>query len=98
MPFKNSQAVEMLGMVAGLLGILAWIPQLVQVWVHKEYKGISLPTLYLITCCIVLWIIYGWCINAVAVIVCNVLVLICLGLVIFGVYTCRKSQHLTTDG
>lgn len=89
MVILNKQKVEALGLFAGILGILAWIPQIVQVWVHREYKGISLPTLYLIAACIMMWIVYGVCMNAVAVIVCNCLVLACLGVVIYGVYYCK---------
>ena len=40
--------VELLGIIAGTLGVIAWVPQLNEVWKQKKHEGISLPTLYLI--------------------------------------------------
>ncbi len=34
--------VEALGLLAGVIGIVAWIPQIIQVWVHKRHDGLSL--------------------------------------------------------
>ena len=38
--------VELLGIIAGTLGVIAWVPQLNEVWKQKKHEGISLPTLY----------------------------------------------------
>ena len=37
--------LESLGFAAGLIGLVAWIPQVFEVWYHKRHQGVSLPTL-----------------------------------------------------
>ena len=51
--------VELLGIIAGTLGVIAWVPQLNEVWKQKKHEGISLSTLYLICTALLLWLIYG---------------------------------------
>jgi uncharacterized protein with PQ loop repeat len=86
----NNKLIESIGLFAGFLGILAWIPQIIQVWIKKKYEGISVPTLYLISLCVFLWFIYGIFKNAFAIIVCNILVLLCLFIIIIGIYKCKN--------
>ena len=42
----TSLFVELIGIIAGSLGVFAWIPQVNEVWRQKKHEGISLPTLY----------------------------------------------------
>ena len=37
--------VELLGIIAGTLGVIAWVHQLNQVWKQKKHEGISLSTI-----------------------------------------------------
>ena len=32
--------VELIGIIAGALGVIAWIPQLKEVWKEKKHEGI----------------------------------------------------------
>ena len=32
--------IEAIGLLAGGLGIVAWIPQIRDVWVHEQHEGI----------------------------------------------------------
>jgi len=34
--------IEAIGLIAGVIGIFAWIPQIIEVWVHKRHEGLSL--------------------------------------------------------
>ena len=36
--------IESIGIAAGVIGVLAWGPQITEVWKHKRHDGISLPT------------------------------------------------------
>jgi uncharacterized protein with PQ loop repeat len=51
--------IESIGIIAGTLGVLAWIPQLKEVWIMEKHEGISLSTLHLISTALLLWLIYG---------------------------------------
>ena len=39
-----SAMIEAVGLGAGIIGIIAWGPQIRQVWVHNRHDGISIPT------------------------------------------------------
>ena len=55
--------IEAIGFTAGILGLIAWIPQIVRVWSKGEHEGISLLTLASILTTLALWTIYGFLIN-----------------------------------
>jgi MtN3 and saliva related transmembrane protein len=83
--------VELIGIIAGALGVIAWIPQLKEVWKEKKHEGISLPTLYLICTALLLWLTYGLIIDSIAIIISNLAALSCILILIYGVINLRKN-------
>ena len=83
--------VELIGIIAGALGVIAWIPQLKEVWKEKKHEGISLPTLYLICTALLLWLTYGLIIDSIAIIISNLAALSCIMILIYGVINLRKD-------
>ena len=83
--------IESIGIVAGILGILAWIPQLREVWVEGLHEGISLPTFWLVSTALVLWLIYGVLIGSLSLIAANLAALASMLSLIFGVIRLRKA-------
>ena len=81
--------VESIGLLAGILGIIAWFPQIREVWVHKKHEGISLPTFGLIIIALILWLIYGFLIWSPALILANISTLIVILAVVVGVVRLR---------
>ncbi len=67
--------IESIGLVAGFIGIVAWIPQIRRVWVDEKEEGISLPTFLAVTVSLSLWLVYGIIVNSIAMIVSNILTL-----------------------
>ena len=55
----SSEFIEGIGLIAGLLGVIAWVPQLQKVWIQKLHEGISIPTILIICIALVLWTVYG---------------------------------------
>ena len=51
--------IESIGIIAGILGIAAWIPQIYRIWIKKRADGISVPTFIVIAFALILWLIYG---------------------------------------
>ena len=84
--------VELLGIIAGTLGVIAWVPQLNEVWKQKKHEGISLPTLYLICTALLLWLVYGFIIGSIAIIISNLAALYCILIIIFGVNKLRETD------
>ncbi|MBJ17311.1 MAG: hypothetical protein CMB66_03560 [Euryarchaeota archaeon] len=81
--------VESIGLLAGILGIIAWFPQIREVWVHKKHEGISLPTFGLIIIALILWLIYGFLIGSPALILANISALLVILAVVVGVVRLR---------
>ena len=81
--------VEAVGFTAGILGLIAWIPQIVRVWSKGEHEGISLLTLATILTTLALWTLYGFLINSLPMIVSNGAAFGLIGLVYVGVTRLR---------
>ena len=87
--------IEAIGLVAGAFGIVAWIPQIRDVWVHEQHEGISLTTFSVVTVALTLWLIYGILVESVAMIVANVFTLIVILAVLIGVRRLRLREAAT---
>jgi len=88
--------VESIGLLAGVLGIIAWIPQIREVWVHKRHEGISLTTFGVVTMALGLWLIYGILIDSAPMIIANVMTLSVIFAVITGVVRLRKQERVAS--
>ena len=43
MRFFLSLSIELIGLFAGFLGVIAWIPQIKEVWIEKSHGGSNAP-------------------------------------------------------
>ena len=86
--------IEAIGLVGGLIGILAWIPQIRRVWVDSKEEGISIPTFVAVSVSLSLWLVYGIIVNSIAMIVSNILTLAFIVGITVGVYRIRSKQAL----
>jgi len=53
------EKIELLGLVAGILTTLAYLPQVARTWRTGSADDLSLPTLMMLVAGIALWTIYG---------------------------------------
>ena len=88
----TSPLIEGIGIAAGLSGVVAWGPQIVEVWKHKRHDGISIPTFSIVAFSLSLWLIYGIAIKSTAMVFANILTLSVIALIIIGVVRIRKSE------
>ncbi len=86
--------IEAIGLLAGGLGIVAWIPQIRDVWVREQHEGISLTTFSIVTIALSLWLIYGVLVESLAMIVANVFTLTVILAVLIGVRRLRRREAL----
>ncbi len=84
--------IELLGLLAGVIGIVAWIPQIIQVWVHKRHDGLSLTTFAVVAIALALWLVYGVLVDSLAMVAANIMTLTVIGVVFFGVLKLRRSE------
>jgi MtN3 and saliva related transmembrane protein len=73
--------VTLIGLLAGGLTTLAFLPQLLKTWKSKSAEDISLVMLITFCTGVGLWLLYGFMIGALPVILANLVTLI-LGLAI----------------
>tara|TARA_B100000287_G_scaffold292698_1_gene276044 strand:- start:1470 stop:1751 length:282 start_codon:yes stop_codon:yes gene_type:complete len=90
--WMTSWLIEGIGIAAGIIGVLAWGPQIVEVWKHKRHDGISIPTFSIVAFSLSLWLIYGIAIKSTAMIFANILTLSVIAIIIIGVVKIRKSE------
>ena len=68
-------ALEILGLLAGTITSITFLPQVIKVWQTKSAKDLSLMMLLLLMLGVILWLIYGLILMNVAIIYTNSMVL-----------------------
>ena len=89
--------IEAIGLLGGLIGILAWIPQIRRVWVDGKEEGISIPTFIAVSVSLSLWLVYGIIVNSIAMIVSNILTLAFIVGITVGVYRIRSKRDEASE-
>ena len=75
--------ITILGLVAGSLTTIAFIPQLMKTWRSRSAKDVSFIMLVVFSTGVFLWLIYGIYLQALPIILANALTLI-FNLIIVG--------------
>lgn len=77
------QSIEYLGIFAGTLTTISFLPQALKIWRTRDVKSISL-LMYLMLCLGVLsWIIYGVALNSPSIFVSNSIIFILVLSILF---------------
>ncbi|WP_200825074.1 MULTISPECIES: SemiSWEET transporter [Aquimarina] len=63
--------IEILGLVAAILTTTAFLPQVYKTWKTKSTDSLSLSMLYIFVTGVLCWLIYGFLINSVPIILAN---------------------------
>jgi MtN3 and saliva related transmembrane protein len=88
----DDSMIDAIGIVAGVLGVIAWWPQLKRVWSEKRHDGISVPTFLIVCLSISLWLAYGVLTESLPIIAANAVTLVVLLLLVLGVLRLRKKE------
>jgi MtN3 and saliva related transmembrane protein len=78
---RSMDSAKIIGLVAGLLTTISFIPQVIKTWRSKSAKDLSLVMFLLYCAGMLLWTIYGFMLNELPLILWNVITLV-LSLVI----------------
>lgn len=76
-------SITLLGLLAGTLTTISFVPQLLKTWRTKSAKDMSLPMLISFCSGVFLWLVYGLLLPSTPVVVANFITLI-LALMILG--------------
>lgn len=72
----DTEFIDILGWIAGTLTTIAFFPQLLKTWSTKSAKDVSLWMMVTFCIGIFLWIVYGLAIQAMPIVVTNLITLI----------------------
>ncbi len=67
---------SIIGYFAAFLTTVAFIPQAYQSWKTRDLSGISLPMYTLFTSGVILWIVYGFYIDSMPIVIANAITLV----------------------
>jgi len=68
--------IDLFGFLAALLTTIAFLPQLYKTWKTKSADDVSLVMLMLFITGLICWIIYGFKINSIPILVANIITFI----------------------
>ena len=75
--------VSLLGLVAGAFTTIAFLPQVIKTWKSRSAKDLSLGMFSIFTLGVAMWLVYGFMINDLPVILANVITLILASTLLF---------------
>jgi len=75
--------IEILGLIAAFLTTAAFLPQVYKTWKTKDVTALSLPMLILFFTGIILWFIYGYLMESLAMILANGITIVSSFLLIY---------------
>lgn len=71
-----------LGLLAGTMTTIAFLPQLIQTWKTRSAKDVSLGMFLIFTTGVLLWVIYGLMIQSLPIIAANMVTLVLAGAIL----------------
>lgn len=84
--------IQLLGMIAGILTTVAFLPQVVKTWKSRSAKDLSLGMFSIFCLGVLLWLIYGLLVSDLPIILANLVTLVlALTLLVFKLSFKRKG-------
>jgi MtN3 and saliva related transmembrane protein len=68
--------IQLLGMIAGILTTVAFLPQVVKTWKSRSAKDLSLGMFSIFCLGVLLWLIYGLLVSDLPIILANLVTLV----------------------
>ena len=85
------QAIEILGLVAGTITSITFVPQVIKIWKTKSAKDLSMGTLLFLVLNVSLWLLYGILTNLYPIIITNGIVLSMVFIMIYFKLTFKEQ-------
>ena len=83
--------IDILGLTAGSISGITFLPQVIKTWKTKSAGDISLLTFSFATLSVIMWLVYGIIKEDVAIIYTNSLVLICSLIMLYFKFKFKKK-------
>lgn len=77
------EGIEYLGLFAGTLTTLSYLPQVLKIWRTRDVKAISLVMYLMLSLGILSWVMYGIALNSPSIFISNTIVFILVLSILF---------------
>ena len=84
-------AIQLLGMAAGSISAITFLPQVIKTWKTKSAGDISVLMFTFATISVIMWLVYGILLEDIPIIYTNSLVLICSLIMLYFKFRFRKK-------
>ena len=78
----NIDYIEIIGLIAAFLTTASFLPQVYKTWKTKDVSSLSLPMLTMFFVGVIMWLIYGFLKQSLAIILANAITIVSLFLLI----------------
>ncbi len=89
--------ITTLGITAGILTTIAYLPQLIKTWKSKSAGDISWTMLIVLCIGIVLWLAYGFAIHDLPILLANIVTLLLAGVILALKIRYRNNDQESDD-
>ena len=91
----NIDNIEIIGLIAAFLTTSAFLPQVYKTWKTKDVSSLSLPMILMFFAGVVMWLIYGFLIDSVSIILANAITVVSAFILVY--FKLKYSKIKTTD-
>ena len=78
----DSNLTTTLGLVAGVLTTIAYLPQLIKTWQSKSADDLSWSMLIILCAGIILWLVYGFSIHDIPIVAANIVTFVLASIIL----------------
>ena len=83
-------AIEILGLAAGTISSITFLPQVYKTWQTKKAGDLSMSMMVIVFTSTIIWLIYGISLQLMPVIICNGIIMLLSALLIYFKITFKK--------
>ena len=85
------QPMEIVGLVAATLTTSSFVPQVYKAWKTKDVEGVSLTMFIAMFIGVILWLIYGYSIRSLSMVIANIVTsILCMAVLVLKIKHRKK--------
>lgn len=88
-------SIDVLGLAAGSLTTIAFVPQVLKIWISKSAEDVSTLMFAVFSLGVLLWLVYGLVLGAMPIVIANV---VTLALSILVMVLKHRYRHRKVEG
>jgi len=79
----TKELAEIMGLIGAFLSSITFIPQVYKTWKIKSAGDLSMSMMLIVFTSTIIWLIYGFALNLLPVIICNGIIMVLSALLIY---------------